>query len=384
MTGLLPVSEVFRSHPAQWWHFLQDGRLQCDLCPRQCRLNEGERGHCFVRARISDRMVLTSYGRGTGFRIEHIEKKPLYHFYPGSRVLCFGTSGCNLSCRFCSEGTAIKTCGLAQGEVLASPEQIALMAEDQGVESVAFSDSDPVIFAEYAMDIANACHARGIKTVASTAGYIHSEPREAFFRHMDAANIDLKAFTDAFYVQQTGSQLSPVLETLLHVYHESNCWLEITTLLIPGLNDNPVEIDAMTQWLYKYLGPEVPLHFTAFHPAGNLDRATPTPISTLKRAQKIAADNGLTHVYLGNVHVDGAGNTHCENCKRTLIERDHGRLAAHHLMTGNACPDCGLKLKGRFEKTPALNACGSPDLAGDPLGVYPRGSLAHRISATFR
>jgi pyruvate formate lyase activating enzyme len=272
------------TRPARWWHRLDDGRLQCDLCPRDCRLHDGQRGLCFVRARQGEGMVLTTYGRSSGFAVDPIEKKPLNHFHPGSSVLSFGTAGCNLACKFCQNWDISKSRAMDRLMDRASPERIARAAEESGCRSVAFTYNDPVIFAEYAMDTADACHARGIQTVAVTAGYIHAAPRREFFARMDAANVDLKAFSENFYFHQTGAHLAPVLDTLQTIRHETRCWLEITTLLIPRLNDSPGEIDALTRWVREHLGPEVPLHFSAFHPDYKLTDVEHTPLATLTRA----------------------------------------------------------------------------------------------------
>ena len=251
---------------ARWWHRLDDGRIQCDLCPRDCRLADGQRGFCFVRQRIGEQMVLTTYGRSSGFCVDPIEKKPLNHFYPGSSVLSFGTAGCNLGCRFCQNWDISKARAVDRLQDSATPEEIARRAAELGCRSVAFTYNDPVIFAEYALDVAEACHAHGIETVAVTAGYIHPEPRRDFYAQMDAANIDLKGFTEDFYSRLTLSHLAPVLDTLEYVKHHTRTWLEITTLLIPGHNDGDAELEALSKWVYQHLGPDVPLHFTAFHP----------------------------------------------------------------------------------------------------------------------
>lgn len=341
--------DAYPIHPARWWHLMEDGRLQCDLCPRECRLHEGQRGLCFVRARQNDAMVLTTYGRSSGFCIDPIEKKPLNHFYPGSSVFSFGTAGCNLACKFCQNWDISKSREMDTLQDAASPERIAEVAVETGCRSVAFTYNDPVIFAEYAMDTADACHEREIQTVAVTAGYIHAEPRREFYARMDAANIDLKAFSEAFYVQQTGSHLAPVLETLEYVRHETRCWLEITTLLIPGLNDSSAELDAMTRWIAERLGCEVPLHFTAFHPAYKLNDVERTSADILQRARRIALGNGLHHVYTGNVHDVEGGTTNCAGCGRVLIERDWHQILRYELDARGRCPDCATELAGRFD-----------------------------------
>lgn len=341
-------ADTFEATPARWWHRLDDGRLQCDLCPRDCRLHDGQRGLCFVRARQGDAMVLTTYGRSSGFCIDPIEKKPLNHFLPGSAVFSFGTAGCNLACKFCQNWDISKSREMDRLMDQASPERIAQAAQESGCSSVAFTYNDPVIFAEYAMDCADACHALGVKTVAVTAGYMHAEPRRAFYAKMDAANVDLKGFTDEFYFRQTGAHLAPVLETLEYLVHETDCWTEITTLLIPGLNDSDAELDAMTRWVARHLGPAVPLHFTAFHPDYKLDDLPPTPPATLRRARAIARANGLQHVYTGNVHDLDGGTTFCAGCGEALIVRDWHEIRRYELDAQGACPHCGTALAGRF------------------------------------
>lgn len=288
--------------PVKYWHWLNDGRIQCDLCPRDCKLHDGQRGACFVRGRAGDTMVLTTYGRSSGFCIDPVEKKPLNQFYPGSRVLSFGTAGCNLACKFCQNWDISKSRSFDSLQDQASPEAIACYAEAHHCTSVAFTYNDPVIFAEYAIDVADACHARGIRTIAVTAGYIHAEPRRDFFARMDAANVDLKAFTEEFYVKQTGSHLQSVLDTLRYIKHETDVWLEITTLLIPGLNDSSEEITAMSHWIVRELGTDVPLHFSAFHPDYKLQDVAPTSLERLIAAREIALNAGLHYVYTGNVH----------------------------------------------------------------------------------
>jgi pyruvate formate lyase activating enzyme len=336
--------------PAQWWHRLDDGRIQCDLCPRDCRLHEGQRGLCFVRQRVGDAMVLTTYGRSSGFCIDPIEKKPLNHFHPGSSVLSFGTAGCNLACKFCQNWDISKSREMDRLMDQASPERIAEAAEEAGCRSVAFTYNDPVIFAEYAMDVADACHARGVASVAVTAGYIHAAPRRAFYAKMDAANVDLKGFTEAFYFQQTGAHLAPVLETLEYLHHETDCWFEITTLLIPGHNDSSEEIEAESRWIMEHLGPDVPLHFTAFHPDYKMQGVPGTPAETLTRARRIAREAGLHFVYTGNVHDREGGTTFCPGCGAALIERDWYQVLHCALDDRGTCAHCGAAIAGRFSR----------------------------------
>jgi pyruvate formate lyase activating enzyme len=334
--------------PARWWHLLDDGRLQCDLCPRDCRLHEGQRGACFVRQRVNDAMVLTTYGRSSGFCVDPIEKKPLNHFYPGSAVFSFGTAGCNLACKFCQNWDISKSRDMDRLMDQATPRAIAAAALQHGAQSVAFTYNDPVIFAEYAMDVADACRERGIHTVAVTAGYMHDAPRRAFYAKMDAANVDLKAFTDEFYFKLCGARLQPVLDTLVYLRHETAVWFEITTLLIPGKNDSSAEIEAESQWIMRELGPDVPLHFTAFHPDYKLNDIAATPAATLTRARKIALDAGLHYVYTGNVHDSAGGSTYCPSCKAALIVRDWYRIDACRVTPQGNCPECGTAIAGRY------------------------------------
>ncbi|WP_291524930.1 AmmeMemoRadiSam system radical SAM enzyme [Acidithiobacillus sp.] len=344
--------ETFITHPGRYWHKLADGRIQCDLCPRDCRLQEGQRGACFVRMRKGDTMVLTTYGRSSGFCIDPIEKKPLNHFYPGSSVLSFGTAGCNLACKFCQNWDISKSREMDRLQDQASPAGIAATAQSLDVKSVAFTYNDPVIFAEYAMDTADACHAAGIKTVAVTAGYIHAQPRAEFFAKMDATNVDLKAFTDEFYFKLTGAHLAPILETLEYIVKETQTWLEITTLLIPGHNDSEAEIRAAAEWMMGHLGPDVPLHFSAFHPDYRMPDVPATPADTLVRARRVAMETGLHYVYTGNVHDQEGDTTFCPGCGAALIVRDWYQILSYHLTPEGHCPHCGHRIAGHFEARP--------------------------------
>jgi pyruvate formate lyase activating enzyme len=336
------------NYPGRYWHKLDDGRIQCDLCPRDCKLHEGQRGACFVRQRVGDQMVLTTYGRSSGFCVDPIEKKPLNHFYPGSSVLSFGTAGCNLACKFCQNWDISKSRDFDRLADEASPEEIARAAEQYGCKSVAFTYNDPVIFAEYAMDVADACRARGIQTVAVTAGYMHDEARRDFYAKVDAANVDLKAFTEEFYYKLTGSHLAPVLETLKYLKHETKVWFEITTLLIPGHNDSDAELTRMCEWIMENLGPDVPLHFSAFHPDYKMLDIPPTPAATLKRARRIAMNTGLHYVYTGNVHDQEGDTTLCPHCHTPLIVRDWYEILEYRLTPDGCCPNCATPLPGRF------------------------------------
>ena len=338
--------------PTRYWHRTGDGRVQCDLCPRFCQLHEGQRGFCFVRACQNGEIVLTTYGRSSGFCIDPIEKKPLNHFLPGTPVLSFGTAGCNLGCKFCQNWDISKSREIDTLADQASPETIARAAERLGCRSVAFTYNDPVIFLEYAVDVARACRERNIRTVAVTAGEICPEPRREFYAHMDAANVDLKGFTEEFYQRICLGHLQPVLDTLVYLKHETDVWFEITTLLIPGHNDSDAELDELTRWVVEALGPDVPLHFTAFHPDFRMLDVPPTPPQTLTRARQIALRNGVRYAYTGNVHDQEGGSTWCHECGQRLIGRDWYHLTAWNLTPDGRCNQCGAPLPGRFEAQP--------------------------------
>jgi pyruvate formate lyase activating enzyme len=338
--------------PTKYWHKLDDGRVQCDLCPRFCKLHEGQRGLCFVRANERGAIVLTTYGRSSGYCIDPIEKKPLNHFLPGTPVLSFGTAGCNLACKFCQNWDISKSREIDTLADAAAPEKIARVAEQLGCRSVAYTYNDPVIFHEYAIDVAKACHERGIKSVAVTAGYVTAEPRKEFYQYMDAANVDLKGFTEEFYWKLTGAHLQPVLETLEYLKHETSVWFELTTLLIPGHNDSSEEIEAMTKWVVEHLGADVPMHFTAFHPDWKMLDVPPTPAETLTRARGIALANGVRYAYTGNVHDKGGESTYCHHCGGLLIGRDWYVLSDWNLTADGRCTSCGTPLPGVFEAAP--------------------------------
>ncbi len=346
------MDQFFAGAPGRYWHKLEDGRIQCDLCPRYCRLNEGQRGLCYVRARHEDAIVLTTYGRSSGFCIDPIEKKPLNHFLPGTPVLSFGTAGCNLTCKFCQNWDISKARDFDRLQNQASPEAIAQAAVASGSRSVAFTYNDPVIFLEYAIDVAQACRERGVKTVAVSAGYICPEPRIEFFRHMDAANIDLKGFTESFYKNLCSARLGPVLDTLEYLKHETDVWFEITTLLIPGENDSPAEIEALSRWVMEHLGPDVPLHFTAFHPDWKMLDKPPTPPATLRLARRIGLEHGLRYVFTGNIHDPDGQSTYCHRCNELLIGRDWYDLTAWNLDADGRCAHCGAACPGVFQATP--------------------------------
>ncbi|MDG3087895.1 AmmeMemoRadiSam system radical SAM enzyme [Vibrio hannami] len=332
----------------KYWHKLDDDRVVCDLCPRECSLRDGKRGACFVRQAVDGEIVLTSYGRSSGFAVDPIEKKPLNHFYPGSRVLSFGTAGCNLGCKFCQNWNISKSRKMDTISMEASPEQIANIAVYEECKSVAFTYNDPVIFMEYAVDTAIACHEKGVKSVAVSAGYICDKPRVDFFRHMNAANIDLKAFTERFYRKLCSGHLAPVLDTLLYLKHETDVWFEITTLLIPGENDSNNELEEMCQWIVDNLGYDTPLHFSAYHPDFKIIDIPRTPLSTLLRARDIAIKQGMNYVYIGNAIDPDSESTFCPSCNRRLIERAWHLVRQNKIFSGGKCPYCRYPIAGVY------------------------------------
>lgn len=330
---------------AHWWRSIEDGRVQCELCPRGCHLSDGQKGFCQVRRAEGHTLVTDAYGVSSGFCVDPIEKKPLYHFHPESQVLSFGTIGCNLGCIFCQNWP------LSRGQARLNatrPEDIVRMAQAQDCKGVAFTYNEPIVSAEFCMDVAAACREAGLATIAVSGGYISGKAREDFFDAMDAANVDLKGFREAFYREYCAGSLAPVLETLEFLARRKRTWLEVTTLLIPGANDSEADLQAQSQWMAEHLGPDVPLHFTAFHPAYKLLDRPRTPMATLEAAREIAEGEGLRYVYLGNVRDGNAGTTWCHACGRCLIEREGFDVSFLDLKHG-ACPDCGEPLPGVFD-----------------------------------
>lgn len=362
------------SSGGQWWRTIADSnRIECDLCPRQCNLKPGDKGFCFVRENRDGQMVLSTYGRSTGFCIDPIEKKPLNHFYPGTAVLSFGTAGCNLGCQFCQNWDISKSREVERLSQRAEPEQIAAAATSHGCHSVAFTYNDPVIWAEYAIDTAQACRQAGVQSVAVTAGYICDAPRREFFAEMDAANVDLKAFSEEFYHKITYSHLQPVLETISYLKRETDVWFELTNLIIPNANDGPDELRKMCDWILHAVGDEVPIHFSAFHPDFRmLDRERTDP-DTLQTAYEIAQSCGLKFPYVGNTHDVVRQSTYCPNCKHLLIERDWYQLGAYNMDAGGNCGSCGQRVAGKFDAT-----CGSWGNKRQPVRIDDFDSGAHK------
>ncbi len=332
---------------ALWQENPNNGKVRCTLCPRFCELGEGQKGFCFIRENIDGKIYSTGYGKPLGFAVDPIEKKPLYHFLPGSDILSFGTAGCNLGCKFCQNWTMSKAKKDLSGSYDVTPEDVVALAKKYKTPSIAYTYNDPVIFGEYVMDISELAREENIKSVMVTAGYITPEARKDVFKYIDAANVDLKGFTEDFYKKYTASSLAPVLDTLKWLRNETDVWIEITTLLIPGANDNEEELKRECEWIVENLGEETPLHFSAFHPDFQMRDYPPTPFHTLLKAKEIARAAGLKHCYLGNVHDTTNQTTFCPNCGKPLIKRNWHSVYEYNL-SGNKCPHCGTEIAGVF------------------------------------
>ena len=336
---------------ARYWSALDGGAVQCGLCPHQCRIAEGKRSRCHGRVNHGGRLVAETWGHPVAMALDPIEKKPLNHFLPGTPVLSLGTRGCNLSCRFCQNWELSHPSppgGRIGREV--SPDEVARSAGEHGAPSVAATYNEPAVWAEYAMDIADACHARGVRMVAVTSGYISGRAREDFFRRMDATNVDLKSMREAFYQRLCGASLAPVLETLEYIRKETDGWLEVTTLVIPGENDSEAELDELTAWVAGHLGVETPLHFSAFHPDGEMRDHSRTPLATLRRARERAQANGLRHVYAGNIRGEPDWTaTCCAGCGARLIDREGFGAQLSGMAKDGRCQTCGRACAGVWE-----------------------------------
>ncbi len=335
-------------HLAKWWETDDKGKILCTLCPRFCRMGEGQAGFCYVRQNIDGKLYANSYGKSTGFAIDPIEKKPLSHFLPGTAIMSFGTAGCNLGCLFCQNWNISKAKLVEKNALDASPEQVVQLAIDNQCPSIAMTYNDPTIFGEYVIDIAAAARQRGVKSVLVTAGYITPEARTEIYQQIDAINVDLKAFSETFYHKITFSHLDPVLDTLKWLKQETDIWFEITNLMIPGENDSWDETQRMCAWISEHLGSDVPVHFTAFHPDFKMMDKPRTPPETLNRARRIALAEGLNYVYVGNVHDNLGQTTYCPQCQSAVIERDWHQVKNYRLKSRGHCPDCDFQLAGRF------------------------------------
>ncbi|MBQ7529132.1 AmmeMemoRadiSam system radical SAM enzyme [bacterium] len=320
-------------------------KVTCELCPRHCKLAEGQSGFCFIRQNLQGQLTNISYGKVCALAIDPIEKKPLYHFYPGSKALSLGTLGCNMGCKFCQNWHISKS---RQGSELGhelSPAKLIQLAKYYNCLSCAFTYNEPIIWYDYALDCARKCHEAGIKTIAVTAAYINPKYRHTFFESMDGVNIDLKSFNPDFYRRFCAADLNVIKDNIKYVRHQTKCHLELTTLLIPGLNDSPQEIEAAAKWIRDELGADLPWHLSGFHPAYKLTDPQPTPAQTLKRARAQALGLGLHHVYIGNVPDDEGQNTYCSKCHALLIERAYNSVIANNLDL-DCCPKCHKRLAG--------------------------------------
>ncbi|MGM9992749.1 MAG: AmmeMemoRadiSam system radical SAM enzyme [Candidatus Bruticola sp.] len=331
-----------------WETKTTDGQLQCQLCPRQCILSPEQRGFCFIRHHINGHIINTSFAKTTGAAIDPIEKKPLYHFLPQSRVLSFGTLGCNMGCRFCQNSHITKNCHNNLSLSL-PPQKVGLAALNYSCSSVAFTYNDPIIWADYAIESAKVCHSLGLQTIAVTAGYIKAKARIEFFSYMDAANIDLKSIRPQFYKNYCQVDIEPILDTIIYVKEHTKCWLELTNLIIPDLNDSEQDLKDLSRWIVKELGPDVPIHFSAFHPAYLMKDKAKTNLTSLLKARDIALESGLHYVYTGNIAHPASQSTYCIKCGRLLIERLLNLIEFKDLnLEKGCCQGCGAPLPGRF------------------------------------
>jgi pyruvate formate lyase activating enzyme len=346
MNDLKILQKTETLHEARWYEADANGRVHCYLCPRHCHINPGQAGFCFIRVNQGGRLYSLGYGAPAALQIDPIEKKPLNHFLPGTRAFSMGTAGCNMGCFFCQNWDISKSRQDQVHSQTVPPEDVPLLALKYGCDSIAFTYNEPTIWGEYVIDICKAAKSRGLKTVMVSNGYITREAFHDIYDHIDAANIDLKGFTENFYGKITLTHLAPVLETLQWLKNETKVWFEMTNLMIPGLNDGLEETRKLAQWILEKLGPDVPLHFTAFHPDFKLRDKPRTPPETLHAARRIAREVGLHYVYEGNIYSDGA-NTLCPNCGELLIRRSWHDVLENHLQDG-ACARCGLGIAGAW------------------------------------
>jgi pyruvate formate lyase activating enzyme len=333
---------------AKWWEPTDNNKILCTLCPRYCKIGEGQPGFCFIRQNIDGKLYSIGYGRPTGFAVDPIEKKPLNHFLPGTNILSFGTAGCNLGCKFCQNWSMSKAKLDDLNSLEASPEEVVNLAKRYHTPSIAYTYNDPTIFGEYVIDISKIAREEGIKSVMVTAGYIDKEARKDVYKYIDAANVDLKGFTERFYWKNTYSHLNDVLDTLIWLKNETDVWFEITTLLIPDENDSQEEVINECNWILKNLGENIPLHFTAFHPDFKMRDKDRTPEKTLTDARKIAMDMGIKYCYVGNVYNSEGQTTYCPNCNEKLIKRNWHSVLSNNLKDGK-CRKCGQKIEGVFD-----------------------------------
>jgi len=338
-------SMPLKSTEARWWRTEPDGRLLCYLCPRLCRIGEGQAGFCFIRANVGGRLHSLAYGQPCAVQIDPIEKKPLFHVLPGSSIFSMGTAGCNMGCKFCQNWEISKSREDQVRSVHLEPNEVVTQARRQGCPAIAFTYNEPTIWGEYAIDISRAARRAGIRTVMVTNGYITPEALPDVYERIDAANVDLKAFTEQFYTKTTLTHLQPVLDTLI-MLKARGVWVEITTLLIPTLNDDMDEIRKMSDWIVTKLGPDQPLHLTAFHPDFRLTHLPATPHETLHAARDVARRAGLRYVYEGNVLCEEGSTTWCPSCGQPLIRRSWHRVLSNRIRQGRCA--CGETIPGMF------------------------------------
>ncbi|MDE3179377.1 MAG: AmmeMemoRadiSam system radical SAM enzyme [Acidobacteriota bacterium] len=353
------TEDVSSLHEALWWESLPNGKAHCYLCPRHCHIGEGQTGFCFIRKNIAGVLYNLGYAQPAALQIDPIEKKPLNHFMPGSRILSIGTAGCNMGCFFCQNWDISKSKADQINSIRLTPSDAARAAIDNGCPAIAFTYNEPTIWGEYVIDIAKEAHRAGLKTVMVTNGYVTRAALFDIYEHIDAANVDLKAFTERFYAKTTLTHLDPVLETLKTLRHETGVWFEITNLMIPDLNDGAEETKELCAWVLENLGDDVPLHFTAFHPDFKLRDRPGTPPETLHRARRIAMESGLKFVYEGNIYSDG-GNTVCPGCKRTVLKRWWHKVSDRRISEEGSCEFCGERIAGYFSRpvNPRLHVAG--------------------------
>ena len=331
--------------PARHFKKLDNQRVECQLCPRKCQVADRERGYCGVRENRAGDYFTLVHSRVVALHIDPIEKKPLSHFRPGSNALSLATAGCNIECKFCQNWNISQFRPEQVKATTITPRQMIDLAKDRSVNIIAYTYSEPVVYYEYMADVAAEGNARGVESVMISNGYILPDPMRELVPLLAAVKIDLKAFTEKFYDEAcTGGKLQPVLDTL-KLLSAMGKWFEIVVLIIPTLNDDPAETRDMARWIKAELGPDVPLHFSRFHPTYKITNLPPTPVSTLERCQTIAREEGLNFAYLGNVPGHPAESTYCPGCGQVLIKR-YGYTILQNRIADSKCPSCGRAIPG--------------------------------------
>ncbi len=331
---------------ARYYEKLEAGGVECRLCPRRCMVTDLERGYCGVRENRGDVYYTLVYGRPCALNIDPIEKKPLFHFYPGTTALSLATAGCNVNCKFCQNWEISQSRPEQTDNLDLPPGTLVDICRQRGIPTLAYTYSEPIIFYEYMYDIAKLGHEKGVKSVIITGGYIEKEPLADLLPQLDAVKVDLKAIREKYYRDVVGGELQPVLDRLVQI-KESGVWLEIVYLVVPTLNDTDAEFRELAQWVKTYLGKDTPVHFSRFHPQYLLKNLPPTPQATLESAYNISRAEGLDFVYLGNLPGHPAESTYCPKCSRVLIERRGYRISRNNL-TGNRCNNCQTEIPGLF------------------------------------